>query len=77
MIFSGCEMANSESNKQPQSHASNDLIEVSCFNCGNTVTMSVLKAESMDQMGQVVYCRECDENVDEDEDGNVGFVPFF
>ena len=69
-------MSNSKSNKSDAKYEiAHDNVEVSCFNCGNTVTMSVLKAESMEQMGQEVYCYECNEEVD--ESGDFSFVPFF
>ena len=69
-------MGDSRSKKSDEKYEIVDEIEVSCFNCGNTVTMSVLKAEAMDQTGQEVYCEDCDEDQDEN-DLNYGFIPFF
>lgn len=52
-------------------------IEVDCFQCGHTLTMSALKLESMNEMGQEVLCRECDDAGDLEDDGDIEFVPFF
>jgi hypothetical protein len=69
-------LSSSKNNKLDESYVADNDIEVSCFNCGNTVTMSVLKAEAMQQTGQEVYCEDCDD-VDFDGDGSINFVPFF
>lgn len=68
-------MDDPKSNESDESYEIVDKIEVSCFNCGNTVTMSFLKSEAMNETGQEVYCEDCDEDRDEDEELN--FVPFF
>lgn len=71
-------MNDSKSTKSDEKYEVVDKIEVSCFNCGNSVTMSFLKAESMNQTGQEVYCEDCDEDVDfDDDDIGFRFVPFF
>lgn len=70
-------MGDSKSNKSDEKYEIVDEIEVPCFNCGNSVTMSLLKAESMDQTGQEIYCGDCDEDVDFDDDTGFHFVPFF
>ncbi len=68
-------MSSSKSNKSDEKYEVVDEIEASCFYCGNTVTMSLLKAEAMDQTGQEVYCEDCSD--DFDESGDFMFVPFF
>jgi len=70
-------MANRESDKKHKSSTAADFVDMPCFNCGNTVNMSVLRAEAMEQTGQVNYCYECNEEVDEGEDDGIGFIPFF
>ena len=69
-------MANSKSNGRDKLSHENDFVDVPCFECGNTINMSVLRAEAMEQTGQDIYCRECSDASDFDED-DVDFIPDF
>jgi len=69
-------MPKSKSNKKSESSSPNNLVVTQCFNCGQEVELPTVRLEAMNETGQDVYCRNCDEDYDEDDE-EIGFVPFF